>query len=178
MALVASTSQRGKTRKSLGRLSPKIPPSRACNAFCQWSVRGKDQIRELPPSASEASYHEACPSAKTPLAWILIYFKGLDFKHWLFQQSLPIWNKGTEGRGGFTEQQQLMEDQANLFTRRCCRWLSSVASLCKSSNIYSRLWVTFNLHTFIGSRCRFSNTSSYHRSSILPKSDHFSSPLF
>ena len=61
MALVASTSQRGKTRKSLGRLSPKIPPSRACNAFCQWSVRGKDQIRELPPSASEASYHEACP---------------------------------------------------------------------------------------------------------------------
>ena len=99
MALVASTSQRGKTRKSLGRLSPKIPPSRACNAFCQWSVRGKDQIRELPPSASEASYHEACPSAKTPLAWILIYFGGLDFKHWLDQQTLPIWNKAFLSKG-------------------------------------------------------------------------------
>ena len=47
--------------------------------------------------------------------------------------------------------------------------------------IYSRLWVTFNLHTFIGSRCRFSNIclsspilpSSFHRSSIL-----FSACLF
>ena len=75
--------------------------------------------------------------------------------------------------------------QANLFTRRCCRWLSSVTSLCKSSNIYSRLWVTFNLHTFIGTRCRFSNTclsspilpSSYHRSSILFESSQRATPF-